>query len=179
MYFDLDELEKPEEAKPVIKKQEGISHILTDRPPPIIKVVKTVPTQKTYVRPFGYVIIPKDPFLNFLLKYNPDQFEITSTDTEIKFIITDEIFKKALYNENIVELYSHYIDIIPHNKHKYILPPYTYKKFMTFTRDICAQLDWKYTYFIKRIIGTYKIYYDIYIPSRIIRNLLKSQSKIM
>lgn len=177
MFFDLEEFKKENPhsragSASSISSNTSISSVISTKPPSLAPIVKKEPTPKTYSRPFGYIFIPKEPFLLFLLKYIPTTIKETSKTRQVKYLLTEELFKKALYNEDIKELYSHYIEIIPKTKVKRIQEPYTYKNFLTFTRQICNQFDWKYDNRVKYLYNVYNIYYDIYIPVKLIEVLI-------
>jgi hypothetical protein len=174
MFFDLEEFKKenpPSRAGSASSISSNTS-IISTKPPSLASIVKLEPKPKTYSRPFGYIHIPKEPYLLFLLKYIPTTITDTTKMHLVKYLLTEELFKKALYNEDIKELYSHYIDIIPKTKVKYIQKPYTYKNFLTFTRQICNQFDWKYDNRVKYLYNVYNIYYDIYVPIKLIEVLI-------
>lgn len=180
MFFDLEEFKK-ENPSPRVgsasstsssTSDNSISSVISTKAPTLAPIVKVAPTPKTYSRPLGYVYIPREPYVQFLLKYIPTDIKQTSKSHQVKYLLTEELFKKALYNEDIKELYSHYIDIIPKTKIKYVLEPYTYKNFLTFTRQLCNQFDWKYENRVKYLYNVYNIYYDIYIPVKLIEGLI-------
>lgn len=178
MFFDLEEFKKDNpsprigSASSTDSSASSTSSIITSKPPSLASIVKSDPRPKTYSRPFGYIYIPKEPYLLFLLKYIPTTISKTSKLHQYKYLLTEELFKKALYNEDIKELYSHYIDIIPKTKIKHIQEPYTYKNFLTFTRQISNQFDWKYENRVKYLYNVYNIYYDLYIPVKLIEGLI-------
>lgn len=177
MFFDLEEFKKENPSSRAgsassISSNTSSSSIISTKPPSLASIVKSEPKPKTYSRPFGYIHIPKEPYLLFLLKYIPTTITDTSKMCLVKYLLTEELFKKALYNEDIKELYSHYIDIIPKTKVKHIQEPYTYKNFLTFTRQICNQFDWKYDNRVKYLYNVYNIHYDIYVPIKLIEVLI-------
>ena len=181
MFFDIEEFKKETPSPRAgsasstssTLSTSSTSSVISAKPPPLVQAVKKEPKPKTYVRPFGYIHVPREPYLLFLMKYIPSEIpKHKQTSYDIKYMLCEDTYKKALYNDDIKELYSHYIDIIPKTKLKYIQEPYTYKNFLTFTRQICNQFDWNYENRVKYMYNVYHIQYDIYIPARIIEALL-------
>ena len=178
MFFDLEEFKKESPSPRVgsassTSSTTSVSSVISAKPPPLVQAVKIEPKPKTFIRPFGYIFIPRDPYLLFLMKYIPSEIpKHKQKNYDIKYMLSEDTFKKALYNDDINELYSHYIDIIPKTKKKYIEEPYTYKNFLTFTRQICNQFDWSYENRVKYMTNVYNIQYDIYIPAHLIEGLI-------
>lgn len=79
------------------------------------------------------------------------------------YILTNESFKKGMYNnyiQNFFELCkSHYYS----SKQKYLENPITYKKFLTILRQICKYNKITYTSEIKYDKSQYNIIYYIFL----------------
>jgi hypothetical protein len=129
---------------------------------------------RTILQPYDTQYIPYEPLMAHIHKYATipysTKLENVRLNHDIIYTYTEEHFKHSV--DDLPNLFQHYIPYYTKHKEKYISSPYSYKKLMTFIRQIFKYYNLKYN------IRKYKhsSMYDLYIPATIAKRIANAQT---
>ena len=105
-----------------------------------------------------YESIPYNELFEFLEKY--------AFKTDNFFLVSKDTFKKAKFNNDILEFCKKIKKYYCNCKKFYVTRPQSYKTFLTILRQICKINHLPFTSKIKYEKSTYKIIYYVYFPNQ-------------
>lgn len=165
MYFQEEETPQPPE--PIIPSIPATSLFKSLIP-------KQILPNRTILQPYDTQYIPYEPLMEHIHKYAAipysTKLESVKLNHDVIYTYTEEHFKQSIHD--LPNLFRHYIPYYTKHKEQYILPPYSYKKLMTFIRQIFKYYNLKYN------IRKYKhsSMYDLYIPATIAKRIATLQT---